>query len=367
MKSGFVYGKTYRAILIGLLITLAILAGILTYYINEINKLTRVTNLIFPEDEWMKVNSATIYSKDSIVSPNDELLLQLDITNKKPMRWEIEPKIYIDVGGDIFKKKEDIGKIQLGINYTGILSYTFFAASEGQNNIKVALAISDFNGTFIKYENATANFPVLSTNDKLLHDQNNAVLLGVVVSGLVGLGALVFTAIQTLKLREERNLTLRAWIGDIGSKFTIKNVINAQGVTKTYDEWKNMPSTEKQQFNLINTEIHFLVKNFGIVPAVDVRGRLFTNPNEEPSSEQINSTEFGDPFVIMPGGEKVIRFFLAKESSEYFLDPISTSFASLEIKYKSANSNKERLYGMSFMRKGDGFSVLNAWDEGSRK
>lgn len=363
MKTGFVYGKTYRAILVGLLITLAILAGILSYYINEFKNFPLVTNVIFPEDEWMKVNHAEIYSKDTTIYPNDELLLQLDITNKKPVRWNIEPKIYIDVGGDILKKREDIGRTQLGINYTGTLSYLFYASGEGQNNIKIALAISDFNGTFIKYENGTANFPVLSTSDKLLHDQNNSVLLGVIVSGLVGMGALVFTAIQTMKLRDERNLTLRAWVGDTGSKFTIKNVVNVSGVTKTYEEWKNMSESEKQLFDLKNTEIHFSLKNFGIVPAVDVCGKSVTNPNAEPSREEINFIDYGDPFVIMPGGEKVIRFFISKEQSEYLLDLLSTSYAALEIRYKSANSDEVRIYGMTFMRKSDGFSVLRTWDE----
>ncbi len=88
MKSGFVYGKTYRAILIGMLILIAILAGILTYDLIELRKFSPIATLDFPEDEWMKVNDAKIYSKDTIISPNDELLLQLNITNKKPIRWE---------------------------------------------------------------------------------------------------------------------------------------------------------------------------------------------------------------------------------------------------------------------------------------
>lgn len=367
MKSGFVYGKTYRAILIGLLCLLAVLAGVLTYDLYQLRNYLPVATLDFPEDKLIKINSANIYSFEQAVSPNDQLMLMLNVTNKNSTRFYVEPKIYIDVGGEVLKKKENFGPIELGINYTGELPpYTFFAANEGQNNVKVLLVISSFNGTFIKYENATTSFSVLSTSDKLLHDQNNTVLLGVIVSGLVGAGALIFTAIQTLKLREERKLTLRAWIGDVGSKFTTKNVINATGETMAYEEWKKLSESSKQQFDYKSVEIHFLVKNFGTVPAVDIRGRWFSNPSTEPSRAELDSTPFGDPFVIMPNAEKVMRFFLEKEYSEYLLDPLSTSFASLEIKYKSANSDKERLYGMSFGRKGDGFSVLKTWDEESR-
>src|SRR2546427_529537 len=121
MKSGFFYGKTYRAILIGMLIIIAILVGILTYDLIELRKYLPIATLDFTEDDWIKVNHAGIYSIDQAISPNDQLTFLLNVTNKKPIRFDIKPRIYIDIGGEILKKKEDFETTQIGINYTGML------------------------------------------------------------------------------------------------------------------------------------------------------------------------------------------------------------------------------------------------------
>lgn len=279
MKTGFLYGKAYRAILIGLLGLLAVLTGIWAYDLYQLRNYLPIATLDFPEDKLIKINSANIYSFDQVVSPNDQLTLMLNVTNKNSTRFYVEPKIYLDVGGEVLKKREDFEPIQLGINYTGVLlPYTFFAANEGQNNVRVALAISSFNGTFIKYENATTSFSVLSTSDKLLHDQNNTVLLGVIFSGIIGT-ATVVALFGTKRSSDRYADELRE--SNKFLKTQTETAVGQMGVLKEQNQ------LYREQFSLLNRPwisisnldplvhqpcyLYVPLKNYGKTPAVRIK------------------------------------------------------------------------------------------------
>jgi len=281
MKYGFLYGKTYRAILIGLFVLIAIFTGIFAYDVYQLQNFLPIATLDFPEDDWIKVNSAKIYhySYEQAISPNDQLTLQLNVTNKKQIRFYVEPKIYLDVGGEVLKKRENFGAIQLGINSTGELSpYAFFAANEGQNNIRVLLALSSFNGTFIKYENATTSFQVISPSDKLLHDQNNTVLLGVIFSGIIGIATVL--ALFGTKRSSDRHATELRTSNDFLKKQTeisAKQMDALQEQNQLYrDQFSslNRPWISLSNLDPLTHEPNYLMvplKNYGKTPAVNIK------------------------------------------------------------------------------------------------
>lgn len=345
-------------------VVLAILVVILYYDVNELKKFLPSAILDFPEDEWIKVNDAKIYRFGQTISPNDQLTLMMNITNKKSIRLNIEPKLYVDVGGEVLKKREDLGLTQIGINYRGLLPpYYFFAGNEGQNNIKVSLALSYFNGTFIKYENASTNFQVLSTGDKLLSEQNGMILTGIIVSAIGVTSASIINAYQTKITRDERNETRRAWIGDVDSHIILNRLFNRRGEIVTKIQWEHMSPQEKNTFDFTDAEYYIKLKNFGQSPAINARGRNAVFTDEQPDRNDIRSAPFGFSFILMPGDEQLYFFKIPREIIDLVERGSEKVYFISEIEYNSGYSREKKKYGFMAEFTTGNFLKIDSWDE----
>jgi hypothetical protein len=265
--------------------------------------------------------------------------------------------------------KNEIGEYNL--QGTGnAREFYFYPKNSGTYEINVTMNFYNpdtgfDNALYAQEVHTINNIQVWNLSDKLQLDSNensrNLAILSIMIAGT----AVLITIYQTKKLRDEHNMTLRAWVGDTGSKITIVNVFNDRNEVKSYADWEKLTTTEKITFGDVGIELHIMLKNFGSVPAVDIKSRLYVHPNREPTQTELESVESGDPFVIMPQNESTTRFFLQKNIAEYFLNSSILSYTSLEIAYKSSNSKKQRIFGVSFVRKTGGFSIIRTWDEKS--
>src|SRR5206468_6256437 len=138
-------------------------------------------------------------------------------------------------------------------------------------------------------------------------------------------------------------------------------VTNARGERIKFEDWDAMSEEQRDAFAI--TKGHWLlpIKNFGQVPAENIQIRLIPQIGLKPTRQQINSTEFGDPFVLMPRNIYPIIFSPPLETFFVLLDRRIRTYATIEIKYNSANSKTERLYGIVLERTPVGFNVVKSW------
>lgn len=218
--------KIFRFIFVGGLVSLSIVVGILVYEINQLTKYFPIASLDFAQNNnFIKINSAKIYGEGTnIISPNDEIILSLNMTNKQNTTVNVEPKILIYVGGDLRKSSSTLN-IFLAPNEKGaVFPSTFYAADEGIDQVYVSLKISSKDGTFIQYYNDSTTIQVLTTGELLQEAQNNYVLLGVLASAATAIGAMVFTYWQIKEskeaLIEQRKVSYVDLLNDIDNDLT---------------------------------------------------------------------------------------------------------------------------------------------------
>lgn len=148
--------------------------------------------LKYPDSEWITINEARLYSthRTGFVFPNDQIRLELNITNNKPLNIEIQPYFENEIGGKLVDSTET-QKIIFGFHRTDSIERYYFAQGEGLNILTVPLKISLSNGTYLTFQNATTAFQVLSQNDKLIIDQNNYIF-GSVIASIALVGVLIW-------------------------------------------------------------------------------------------------------------------------------------------------------------------------------
>ena len=185
----------------------------------------------------------------------------------------------------------------------------------------------------------------------------------VVAAGIATAFAVIFLGYQTLKLRDERSQTLRAWVGESGAEILTHGYSNTNDEFKSYEQWKKMPQTEKDSFNYIIIHRYFRLKNYGQIPAIELQKVVKFYIRNKPTKAQIESSQFDPPSVLMPNDESKVFFDLTKEQNDAFVDGTKTCYLVVNVKYKSSNSNKEKMMGYILkLEKGKGEPV-NLWDE----
>ena len=185
-----------------------------------------------------------------------------------------------------------------------------------------------------------------------------------VVAGIATAFAVIFLGYQTWKLRDERNLTLRAWVGESGAEILTHGYSNANNEFKSDEKWKGEMSTpEKNSFNYTIVHKFFRLKNYGQIPAKELQKVVEFYIGNKPTKAQIESLQFDPPSVLMPNDESKVFFDLTKEQNDTFVDGTKTCYLVVNVKYKSSNSNKEKMMGYILkLEKGKG-EPINLWDE----
>ncbi len=185
----------------------------------------------------------------------------------------------------------------------------------------------------------------------------------IVAAGIATAFAVIFLGYQTLKLRDERSQTLRAWVGESGADILSHGYSNASDEFKSYEQWKKMSQQEKDSFNYTTVHNYFRLKNYGQIPAKELQKVVKFYIRNMPTKTQIESLEFDPPSVLMPNDESKVFFDLTKERYDAFRDGTKTCYLVVNVKYKSSNSDKEKMMGYILkLEKGKGEPV-KLWDE----
>lgn len=184
-----------------------------------------------------------------------------------------------------------------------------------------------------------------------------------IVGNIATAAALAFVAYETLQLRSERKITLRAWVGDIGSRVIPMRVFNNRGESVKWEEWERESPEKQLGFAPTWIESSIKLKNFGQAPAINVQGRYLVVFDKKPSREDIVPVSFGPPFVMMPQGEQL---FVFKDYGAHFHTSTgNTAYLVLEIKYESAGSKKERRFGFIAEWTRGAYEYIDSWNESS--
>ncbi len=206
----------------------------------------------------------------SYLYPSEELLFHITFTEKYPLNVTITPTFEIFVGGKNFSNSERLNDINL--DYHGdskSLDHTFFVRSDGLNQVQIDLQIKKRDGVALEHRTESVFLEVESISNQLQRQLNEYTIIGIVSSIIVTSG---FSGYQIMKIREEKNQTIRAWVGDTGSHIILMRYFNESGEIKTNEEWGKMSDNERADFNFSRTEHAIMIKNFGQVPATNLSG-----------------------------------------------------------------------------------------------
>lgn len=184
-----------------------------------------------------------------------------------------------------------------------------------------------------------------------------------IIAGLATAGALTFLGYQTMMLRSERNMTLRAWVGEARPYMGHEAYINAHGNEKTPQQWKQMSEHEKNAFNVTRIRRFVEMKNFGRTPATSLRARTKLFVNQKPSRKDIESVSYSSSHTLMPNGTVNLFSFFTKEEELATKDPTKECFFILELEYKSQNSRKTRKFGTLSQLSETVYGNIESWDE----
>ncbi len=357
-------------VLTALSVVLSIEIGLFEYLVFIVSDHKIIKNFESINKEFYSIDNRKIRNdvNENYIFTTDKVFYLFTINSKISDYSTIKYDFNVISAGE--SVKHDSAEYNLGGNGNN-REFFFYPKNSGTYEIHVKMNFYNDTDTnpskdpYAQEVHTIDKIQVWDLSDKLQLDANensrNLAIVSIIIAG----AAVLITGYQTKKLRDERDLTIRAWVSNTGSQITIANVFNDKNEFKTYDDWAKLTDSEKTVFGEVGIELHIILKNFGSIPAVDIRSRLYCHPNREPTQQELNSIEFGDPFVIMPQNESITRFFLPKNIAVYFLNPTILSYLSLEIAYRSSNSTKQRIFGVTFVRKTSGFSVTKTWDEKS--
>lgn len=113
-------------------------------------------------------NNKIKFYESRIILPNDELIANIQLENKKNYILTIRPSILVNVGGEPVKNIT-FNTFHISANSTSPQIYTFNIASEGENKVEFRIDIYNYsNKEFIRWASGTTSFEVTSQSDQLL-------------------------------------------------------------------------------------------------------------------------------------------------------------------------------------------------------
>ncbi|MGH2612856.1 MAG: hypothetical protein ACRDFB_07380 [Rhabdochlamydiaceae bacterium] len=302
------------------------------------------------------------------VFPNDRLNYLVRLDSKLPYPIEIESDMQIFIGDKNVTMKQSLSHtLHLSpIQQNDVINYNFTAHEGGLNTIKVNLKI--INGTnkaILENKLEILKFDVQSQAIQLQVESNRNTQWGIILSTSAAFASIIFLGYQTMKLREEKKLTLRAWMGDTGNHIIILRYFNNRGGIKTKEEWTKMSDVEKSEFNFSETEYAILIKNFGQVPATNVSGRYLPVLGQMPARSDITSSAFEFFSVVLPNDEKYHTFRLNLETTDAISDRSKKVYFIFEVRYNSGKSKEEHKFGFIADFSHGVYVKLDTWDEES--
>lgn len=346
-KLTFTKSKWYGYIIIALYGFVAILIIFLVINIINLEQYKPIANLQFEESKWIKINSANFYTRigERAITPNDQVTLVLNVTNKVPLNIMIEPEFHTYQAGKLVDIR-NVSHMVYGHEYTGIFTRNYFPTSEGLNVIKVALKISYSNGTFLTYQNTTTVFDVISKTDKLQMQQNDYLLIGVIASSFIGGGTVLALAFNV--------------------HFSRKEVDHLEKQAKTENRpW--LGATTMMTINRAPLQLIFHYKNYGKFPANDVEEKHgFSNEmlSKDAYERELDGKKVPHTSVILPDQGANYTIGGITEEIANRLSELKPLFLAIIIDY-TFGENKKGRYGVIFeYRHAESyFTVRKEWAE----
>ncbi|MEK6946903.1 MAG: hypothetical protein AABX32_04820 [Nanoarchaeota archaeon] len=315
------WNNFFKVFTIIIIILLIVTTAYLFLTLQSLEQFKPIATLTFPESEWIKINSAQLFTpvRTNVIFPNDQIILVLNITNNKPLLTEVKPYFYTIVGGNLVDAQERRG-IVFGHNHTSTISTDYYPVFEGLNFVTVALKISYSNGTFLTFQNTTTNFEVLSRSDQAQLEQNYYFVIGVFASSVIGGLTIVALAYSVYYSRKETRLLEyqvrmkeRPWISPndiVGMWVTFEN-----GITIPFKDAEDIILEKSNKTLAVDRIYEIIVKNSGSTPA-KIRGRIKDNIIKFEQSDLEKMKVNVEP-IIMPGESE---FFSIKINRKYLMD-----------------------------------------------
>lgn len=199
-------------------------------------------------------------------------------------------------------------------------------------------------------------------------DEISSLETGATISaGFATAGALIFLGYQTMKLRAERNLTLRAWIGQGEPRFYLDGYLNAKGEFIEHEKWKQLSDEKIDQFNVTKLRYYIETKNFGQIPAHDLQVRTKFFVGTKPEKKDIQSVNFLASAILMPGQTSKLFYSITKDESLATDDTSKNCYLIWDIKYKSSGSKNIETIGMIVQVSTMKYGILESWTTSGEK
>lgn len=190
----------------------------------------------------------------------------------------------------------------------------------------------------------------------------NLELIVSIIAGFATAAAVIFLGYETLKLRDERNNTLRAWLGQGQAHVFVDGHFNKDEKFIPQGKWVNLTQDQKDEFGVTQTRRYIDVKNYGQIPATNVKVRTKFVVGKVPNRKNIETESFSTPAIIMPNEVQKLFFVLEREEEDSIEDNSKDCYLIYEIEFESPKKKKRkfgRIDSISIQR----YGIIDNWDE----
>jgi len=166
-----------------------------------------------------------------------------------------------------------------------------------------------------------------------MHDVSLLERIVTVVSGCATAGGLIFLGYQTLMLRSERNLTLRAWIGIGEPHWMVYGYLNDDDRFIEKEKFEKLSLEQRHGFQ--RTQRNIEIKNYGQLPAENLKTRLKIITGRRPTKQDLLDQDQGFPSTMMPSSSLKLFAIFSKEQEEIINNPEGELYIIWEAEYES--------------------------------
>ncbi len=353
--------------LVSVLIALVVILVILGYTIYDLNAKYGVQK-IFSININEKFFNATVNiiadRRADYVFPTDELVYEIEWKNKIDDTIEIISRLEGTIGESTsFAEPKEFDKITLTKDGVSTTKHKFTLDKEGQHSLKyIIIIVNHTDKTNLGLKEIPTKIEILSRSDQLQQDSNNWTVVGIMISATVVSIAIIGNVFEINRSRNERNDTLRAWIGLTTPEINILSYIDDKNEEKNEDEIRKM-NEQGIKFNWTKIRRSFELKNYGQLPATEVKSRSKMVGGRQPKLNEINETQFGSSATIFPNSMQHMIFETTNEMEDLMADPNISTYFLFETQYTSTNSKKIRKIGSLLKLQGAHYTIINNWDE----
>lgn len=283
--------RVIQWITLALIASLGVLSVMLFLQIQEFGEKNVIAELAPHEDEFLKLQNwriINVVQPDEIV-PHHKLIMKVDAETKWNYFSQLFATIEISQSGDRIDTFEST--FTFDPNERRLIEFPFFLTTAGTQDIKIELLFRNEtdNHVFEQRIRHIPNLQVLSTADSIQIKQNNNLLAGIIVSGIIGIStatALAFSVYYSRKevnrLEETAEIETRPWLGAT--------------TMMSYDSDKKM--------------LIFHYKNYGKVPARNVM-EIYGAENNLITEETVKGIQRDVPHISLVFPDQDTDFTIA--------------------------------------------------------